>query len=311
MIKRLFHRFDTIRKKVFFEYKNKKHFFSRPTAFYYALCPYLKKHGQARHKAILNYLAKDECDVIEKWRNAVSDSNNVTAISDDCPIWVMWWQGFNSPPPIVNLCINSIQRNKGKHSVHLLDNSNYKEYITLPDGLEEKLAKSNKIAHLSDIIRFGLLSRYGGIWLDATIYVSLPISGWNLPIYSIRHNKGNPRYILDGWHWSSFMFACIPHQILPTFVYEALLDYFSKHDNVIDYFLTDYFIALIYLNNQEVHKEIDALPADNTDTLELLMNLSRPYDKEWLEQCLTRRRFHKLDWMVNPSGSDTMFAHLK
>lgn len=60
-----------------------------------------------------------------------------------------------------------------------------------------------------------------------------------------------------------------------------------------------------------MHKEIDSLPADNTDTLELLMNLSRPYDKEWLEQCLTRRRFHKLDWRVNPSGSDTMFAHLK
>lgn len=60
-----------------------------------------------------------------------------------------------------------------------------------------------------------------------------------------------------------------------------------------------------------MHKEIDSLPADNTDTLELLMNLSRPYDKEWLEQCLTKRRFHKLDWRVNPSGSDTMFAYLK
>ena len=107
------------------------------------------------------------------------------------------------------------------------------------------------------------------------------------------------------------MFACVPNEILPKFVFEALLDYFSKYDEVIDYFLTDYFIALIYLNNQDVHKEIDALPVDNTDTLELLMNLSRPYDKEWLEQCLAKRRFHKLDWRVNPSGSNTMFAHLK
>lgn len=276
MMKRLFHKFDTIKKKVIFEYNNKKHFFSHPAAFYYSLCPYLKKYGSARHKAILNYLTKDESSVIEKWRNVASD-----------------------------------QRNKGKHPVHLLDSSNYKEYITLPDGLEEKLVRNNNLACLADVIRFNLLSRYGGIWLDATIYVSQPIEGWNTSLYSIRHAKGSSKYVLDGWRWSAFMFACTPGSILPSFVYDAFINYFSKHDVLIDYFLVDYFIALIYLNNQEMHKEIDSLPADNTDTLELLMNLSRPYDKEWLEQCLTRRRFHKLDWRVNPSGSDTMFAHLK
>lgn len=311
MIKKLLNKISIINKKVLFEYNNKKNFFSRLAAFYYALCPYLKKYGSARHKAILNYLTKDERNVIEKWRNASSNNSCAATISDDCPIWVMWWQGFDSLPPVVNLCIKSIQENNGKHPVHLLDHNNYKDYVALPDEIEGKLVRNKQIAHLSDIIRFGLLSRYGGIWLDATIYVSRSISSWNLPLYSIRHSKGNPRYILNGWRWSSFMFACIPHAVLPTFVYEALLDYFSKHDKVIDYFLTDYFIALIYLNNQEVHKEIDALPADNTNTLELLMNISQPYDKEWLEQCLVKRRFHKLDWRVNPSGCDTIFAHLK
>lgn len=171
--------------------------------------------------------------------------------------------------------------------------------------------RNNNLACLADVIRFNLLSRYGGIWLDATIYVSQPIEGWNTSLYSIRHAKGSSKYVLDGWRWSAFMFACTPGSILPSFVYDAFINYFSKHDVLIDYFLVDYFTALIYLNNQEMHKEIDSLPADNTDTLELLMNLSRPYDKEWLEQCLTRRRFHKLDWRVNPRGSDTMFAHLK
>lgn len=102
------------------------------------------------------------------------------------------------PPQIVKLCIDSIRRNAGNHPVHLLDKSNYKEFITLPDGLEERMVNGNKLAHLSDVIRFGLLSRYGGIWLDATIYVSKPIESWCLPLYSIRHDKGNPRYVLDG-----------------------------------------------------------------------------------------------------------------
>lgn len=193
----------------------------------------------------------------------------------------------------------------------MLDRNNYKDYITLPYGVEEKLVSNNNLACLADVIRFNLLSRYGGIWLDATMYVSQPIESWNLPLYSIRHAKGNPRYVLDGWRWSAFIFACAPGAILPSFVYDAFICYFSKHDILIDYFLVDYFISLLYLNNKEVHEEIDSLPADNTDALELLMNLSRPYDKEWLEQCLAKRRFHKLDWRVNPSGSDTMFAHLK
>lgn len=215
-----------------------------------------------------------------------------------------------TPPQIVKLCIDSIRRNAGNHPVHLLDKSNYKEFITLPDGLEERMVNGNKLAHLSDVIRFGLLSRYGGIWLDATIYVSKPIESWCLPLYSIRHDKGNPRYVLDGWRWSSFMFACAPDEILPKFVHEALLDYFAKHDDVIDYFLTDYFIALVYLNNQYVRNEIDSLPADNTGTLELLMNLSRPYDKDCLEKCLNGRRFHKLDWRKEIADNNSMLAYL-
>lgn len=301
------HKIETIRKKVFYEYNNKKHFFPAHKAFWYALCFYLKKYGKSRHKAILGYLQKEESKLIDKYRNQKADETK--CISDDCPIWVMWWQGENRPP-IVKLCIDSILKNSGNHPVHILDKSNYKEFITLPDGLEEKLTNHNYLACLADVIRFGLLSRYGGIWLDATIYVSKPIGGWSFPLYSIRHSKGNTRYVLDGWRWSAFMFACAPDEILPRFIYEAFIDYFSKNDVLIDYFLVDYFIALLYLNNEYVHHEIDSLPADNTDTLELLMNLSQPYDKSWLKKCLKSRRFHKLDWRKKSGDNNSMLAYL-
>lgn len=170
--------------------------------------------------------------------------------------------------------------------------------------------KANRLAHLSDIIRFGLLSKYGGIWLDATIFVSQPITGWKLPLYSIRHSKRNPRYVLDGWRWSSFMFASQPNEVLPTFVYEALLDYFFRHNDLIDYFLTDYLIAIIYLNNHYARTEIDSLPTDNTDTLELLMHLSQPYNETWLQSCLQKRRFHKLDWRKKIESQNSILAYL-
>ena len=39
--------------KVAFEYHNKRHFFNSLTAYWYALCPFLKQYGVSRHQAIL------------------------------------------------------------------------------------------------------------------------------------------------------------------------------------------------------------------------------------------------------------------
>lgn len=198
------------------------------------------------------------------------------------------------------------------HPVIMLSKDNYREYIDLPKEIEEKILNKVKcIAYLSDIIRFGLLSKRGGIWLDATIYVSQPITLWSMSLYSIRHTTKDPRYVLDGYRWSSFMLASIPHEVIPTFVYKALLAYFQENNALIDYFLTDYLIATIYLNNEYARKQIDSLPEDNSDCLELLMNMSKPYDKDRLETMLKARRFHKLDWRYNITDESSMFAHLK
>ena len=43
--------------KVAFEYRNKRHFFNPLRAYWYAMCPFLKKYGVSRHTAILGYLS--------------------------------------------------------------------------------------------------------------------------------------------------------------------------------------------------------------------------------------------------------------
>lgn len=299
--------------KVAFEYRNKRHFFNPLRAYWYALCPFLKKYGVSKHTAILGYLSNSGGvnKLIEKYKD-YRPEDKTSKITDDCPIWVMWWQGFDDCPPIVEKCLASIKRNAGMHPVIMLSKDNYREYIDLPKEIEEKILNKVKcIAYLSDIIRFGLLSKRGGIWLDATIYVSQPITSWSMSLYSIRHTTKDSRYVLDGYRWSSFMLASIPHEVIPTFVYKALLAYFQENNALIDYFLTDYLIATIYLNNEYARKQIDSLPEDNSDCLELLMNMSKPYDKDRLETMLKARRFHKLDWRYNITDENSMFAHFK
>lgn len=298
--------------KVAFEYRNKRHFYNPVMAYWYALCPFLKKYGVSRHTAILGYLSNSGGvnELIEKYKDYQPEEKQ--KITDNCPIWVMWWQGFDTCPPIVAKCVASIKRNAGKHPVILLDKDNYREYIDVPRDIEQKIENEVKcLASLSDVIRFGLLSTRGGVWLDATIYVSQPITTWPLSLYSIRHGVADPRYVLDGYRWSAFMWAAVPNEVLTTFVYKALLAYYRENDALIDYFLVDYTIATIYLNNKYVRAQVDEFPKDNLDCLELLMNLSKPYDKNRLDEILKARRFHKLDWRHNITDDNSMFAHLE
>ena len=247
--------------------------------------------------------------VIDEYANLEGSKSQV--ITADSPIWVMWWQGFDCCPPIVEKCVTSIKRYAGNHPVIFLTKHNYKQYVEVPPAIEEKILKMNCIAYISDIVRFGLLSTKGGIWLDATIYVSKPIDSWSCSLYSIRHQSKDPRYVLEGYRWSSFMVAAAPHEVMPTFVYKALLAYFEENDALIDYFLTDYLIATIYLKNKYVREQIDTLPNDNFGALELLMNLDKPYDKDVLDGMLRARKFHKLDWRHSIKDSHSMLAHLK
>ena len=89
----------------------------------------------------------------------------------------MWWQGESNAPPTVKACIHSMRKNSGNHPVIVLDQSNYKKYVALPQYIEKKREKGViSLTHFSDIIRINLLNTYGGLWLDSTIYVNRQIS---------------------------------------------------------------------------------------------------------------------------------------
>ena len=76
-------------------------------------------------------------------------------------VWVMWYQGFNSAPPIVKECVKSISAVPDIDLV-LLDKNNLEQYFTY-EGQIRKLFTEKKISiqTFSDIVRLQLLSRWG------------------------------------------------------------------------------------------------------------------------------------------------------
>lgn len=51
--------------------------------------------------------------------------------------------------------------------------ANLSQYVELPDFVWERYRAGRlSMAHLSDLIRVNLLIRYGGTWVDATVFLS-------------------------------------------------------------------------------------------------------------------------------------------
>lgn len=89
-------------------------------------------------------------------------------------IWVMWQQGFENAPSIVKRCISSVYQQKNKDmQVIEINDDNLTQYVDFPDYIMEKY-QSGLITrtHFSELVRIKLLAKYGGIWLDATDFLT-------------------------------------------------------------------------------------------------------------------------------------------
>lgn len=99
-------------------------------------------------------------------------------------VWQYWAQGIEHSPEIIKICLQSVNSyfsQYGYRVIYLSDN-NIREYLDINPLYFKKASTKNgySIAVLSDLIRFGLLYNYGGIWCDATIFIS-----------------GNPYYFIE------------------------------------------------------------------------------------------------------------------
>lgn len=92
-------------------------------------------------------------------------------------IWQYWAQGFEDVPPVVRQCVDSVDKWAGEYRVIRLDDANLSDYLELPDYVEASRQYMSR-AYFSDLLRLCILSVYGGLWLDATIFMSGPIPSY-------------------------------------------------------------------------------------------------------------------------------------
>jgi len=91
-------------------------------------------------------------------------------------IWMCWFQGedSNTIPHLNKKCIGRWKQLNPEHIVHVLNIDTIKDYV--PEFFEIiENSPYRTSAAKSDLLRILLLSKYGGVWADASVYPALPL----------------------------------------------------------------------------------------------------------------------------------------
>ena len=237
------------------------------------------------------------------------------------PVWFCWLTGESSMPELVRLCHTRLQRMlpEGRAKLTLLTLDNYRQYISLPDWVERKYADGIiSPAHFSDVLRFSLLSRYGGMWLDATVYASAPIPEDYLsaPYYTqkVRDKSLWPKEPSHA-QWCGFIWSGCAGNPLFSYLRDGLCAYWKKHDTVVDYIFFDYIILAAYHGVPAIRQMIDAQEPNNEEIWALWKLLPQPFDRVAYEALCRKNIFHKLTYKgalirQTEDGRETYYQHL-
>ena len=91
-------------------------------------------------------------------------------------IFIIWFQGFDKMPEICKECYNSWKYKNKDWKIHFIDNSNIHQYIDKKNLF--KFKKIKPIQCYADAVRLELIYRYGGLYVDATIFCNKPLDLW-------------------------------------------------------------------------------------------------------------------------------------
>ena len=262
--------------------------------------------------------------IIDDYKNNIdkklADMNSNRKETSKTPIWVCWFQGKDSVPDLCQACLNRIEELKPDNAeIIFLTKDNYLDYVDFPSEIIEKF--NNGIigmANYSDIIRHYLLSTYGGMWIDAAIFLSNDVinKAVNFDFYSIRFSDGKAFNgdISRGLWCNGFLSETKP-SIISDFSYNCYIEFWKKYNIAMDYLLCDFILLLGYENIDVIRSTVDMTPLSSNEFRKLNYNLSKPYSVELWNSIMSESDIHLLNRhfdypITTPEGVKTIYGHM-
>ncbi|WP_439819755.1 capsular polysaccharide synthesis protein [Lactiplantibacillus plantarum] len=190
-----------------------------------------------------------------------------------------------------------------------IDNYNLKYYTNFPKYILEK-RRSGKIsdAHFSDLLRVELLTRYGGMWIDATVFCSTD----KMPDYytdgdlfvfkqlELNRNKIQP-IVASSWLISTS--TSNNHILMLT--KKLLWRYWRDFNYLNNYFL---FHICFTVATEKYNVEWEDVPVENNVTPhQLQFEFQKNYSEKRWKQLTQASVFHKLNHHVDYNQNSDSF----
>ncbi len=223
-------------------------------------------------------------------------------------IFTIWFQGEKNAPKLVKACFRSVRRHCSQELI-VLDENTIFDYITLPAEIVKKY-KDGKIAHahFADICRVELLYEHGGIWLDATAFVTSPIPDWIIKedffVY-LAGNVGSPY---------SFMQNCFIRARQGAYLLDAwramILDYWMHENHNFDYFMHQLLFKTLVMNDARAKKYFAKMPHVDQDPTHMLWwdYQHKPFDKKTFDNVTSGAFFQKVTYRGSENPVPGSFA---
>jgi len=211
-------------------------------------------------------------------------------------IWICWFQGIENAPEIVKICYNSVKNELSDKKVELITKENIFDYIDFPEYIMKKWEK-NIITdtHMSDLLRLELLIKYGGLWLDATVFCSHS----NIPKYIFNSDLFFYQYLNIGKQGhsaviSSWLISAKSNNRILMATRHLLYEYWKNNNEMLDYFILHYFMTMALEFYQDDWNKI--IPVSNSTPHILLFQLFEEYDENIWQAIKDMTCFHKLTY---------------
>ena len=269
----------------------------------------------AVNNKIYKRLKKKNCEFITEYVN--THKNDKQTHEHANIIWTIWLQGMENAPEVVKKCYESMKKNIKDKKIIVITDDNYNEYVQFPEYILDKYKKGiiSKV-HFSDLLRIELLAKYGGTWLDGTVYCSGSVKQTYMLdsdlflFQNLKPGADGHCSLISSW----LMTASSNNRII-MLTRELLYRYWSKYNYAIDYFiLHDFFQMAIEAYPEEWNKVI---PFSNSTPHILLLRLFDKYDEKIWNSVKDMTSFHKLSYKFDQEKTkiegtyyDVILGHL-
>ena len=237
-----------------------------------------RKICEKRHNTTREFLEKEFYEFIINYEFTTCNQKNSKII------WTLWMQGYENAPELVKSTIDSIRKFAELNNFQfiLLEENTIEKYIVFPKLIKEKMDLGViDYTKISDILRVSLLAKYGGTWVDATIYMKEEFdSSLLLQNYYTIKTGGIEDYSpnISNNRWKGFFLS--GNSSLFSFTRDFFFEYYSRYDIAVDYLLIDYIFDMAYKYDEKIKNQMLELEKSNPNLFWLESHLGDEFDQK-------------------------------